>query len=158
MQLDERNSPADLSWWIRFGIQQVFVPVASLLVTFLVVDALRPDRRLSGLAQILAVSLCYATPAIFAGGTGYWRGKANSRWNKAGKYIWLVPACIFAIGFIPEMFVNPAIALRTAFLIGTGGGDTESNIGVVLVTFPVVACCAWSVGIKLAERRQTRVA
>jgi hypothetical protein len=62
------------------------------------------------------------------------------------------------VAVLPGLFTDTIRTIATFFVVNPRDGDTESGLGLILFTFPVIACCAYSAGIGYAGRRRERQA
>lgn len=142
-------------WLFGYVLQLVLVPIGSLFATFVVASMLRSTDHVNRAVEWVAATVCYLIPPATAFAVGFRVGTVRSWWADPGKAIWFPPVCLFAVGIVPGLFIDASRTLADYFVIDTRDRGTESGLGLILFTFPVAACCAYSLGIKLAERRRT---
>lgn len=154
MSYSDQAEGARLRSWALFALQQTFVPVLSFLITYCSSSILalgqHPGQKL-GLEDLAAA---YGFTAFCATAFGYSTGRRWFPLVKYGRYIYILPACVLAIGFLIDCRGGLASAVMTYFFVDAGNRDRESGLGLVLITLPTVACCGYSLGITLSECRR----
>jgi hypothetical protein len=141
--------------WGLFALQQVAVPLLSMLATgafaVLLGAVVPPGSQFAGDA---AGVFAYVCPGVFGLVFGMLARSLGSAFRQAGGRIWLAPLSFFSVTFLIDLLSFGRQAVPEFF--GIRGGSAEEGIVAVLVTLPTAACCFYSVGIRW--RRKSNLA
>jgi hypothetical protein len=140
----ESGSIVDFSWFL-FVIQQVSVPVATMIALILLAVPFEDVAARSRVAEIVGVLLAYACPPIIGWALGRVARKIGPTFRESGRGIWVAPVTLFVLVLAVSIFSDWRRALREMFMFTNE--QPESGLAVVLLTFPAVACCFYSIGI-----------
>jgi hypothetical protein len=145
------NSP-EFSWTL-FASQQVVAPLLSLAATGLLAAAfvdVTPERTSAWhIAGTIAGVITYISPGLFGFMFGALARSLGSAVKEAGRWIWVIPVSIFAVGLLVTLLSDWRQALPGLF--GVRGGENEEGLGAIFITFPTLACCSYAVGISLRK-------
>lgn len=152
--MPEIESLSDVSWFL-FIIQQISVPLFTLIVLFVIAVPFEEISRRSRFAEAICVLLVYACPPVAGWTLGRIASKLSPTFRASGRVIWVIPAVLFVLLLTGSAYSDWQKALVTAFMFRND--EPESGLGVVLITFPTVACCFYSfaVGSLRARKRET---
>jgi hypothetical protein len=140
----ESSSVADFSWFL-FVLQQVLVPVATMIALILLAVPFEDVAARSRFAEVTGVLLAYACPPVVGWTLGRVARKIGPTFRESGRGIWVAPVTLFVLVLVVSIFSDWRRAFREMFMFTND--QPESGLAVVLLTFPTVACCFYSIGI-----------
>ena len=133
-----------------FLLQQIIAPLGSLIVGGIGGILLSQMARaigLNGIGDVLIV-LC-----ILATGFGF-GCFTRSRFLEAGtsgRWVWVLPVCIWAWGFISDLLLHSP-RLVADFLWPALSSTPDVGLPALLLTLPAGASCCYSIGIYVTDR------
>lgn len=136
---------------LLFVAQMIAVPILSIPLGTLLVEILEFETGTRG-ANWLIPLVCYAAVGF---AEGYFTEKiSGSADSSGGRFVWAPLLCLIAIGVLRDRLgAGSAIReLLTWSPHSINGGASE------LLTMPAWACCCYSLGVFVANRRAGRAA
>jgi hypothetical protein len=128
---------------LAYMVQQIGVPIGSLLVVVFIGATLSPLFRIVGSSNFAEVPLGYAAALIVGSIFGFTASHLIPSIRSSGRWVWILPTSLFALVFFSECFTfSLKRAFRECFFPGQNG---EEAIGFLLMTCPTLSTVCYSV-------------
>jgi hypothetical protein len=137
---------------LSYGLQQVAVPVASLIPMGVVVEVAELSAPSSIPGRIIAAGCCFAAAAIVGliYGVSIWRLFPNAR--STGKWVWIIPILILLLGLVLDLAAfSLRVALRDLFIPRPRG---QEWLVVWLGTCPAISSVFYSAAMTAGFRHR----
>ena len=138
--------------WLLFVLQQMLIPMGSLLVSYMsssLLAVIEQPGHAFGFEDAVGYYVVIALAAFIC---GYLLRDRNHALTETGRMVYVLPLCVFILGLVMDSRGGLSHTLRAYFIVDSNDGDTESGIGLAVVTLPTLACCAYSFGIRRVRR------
>ena len=140
-------------WFVLLAGQSIALFLGSIFVTYLtsgLMASFRGPVHEFGFEDVIAN---YGVLAIFAFICGVMIGGRNFSLRESGSVVFIIPLCLLTLALLNDSRGGVDRAFRTYFIYEPGNGDSESGLGLVLLTLPTLTCCAYSAGIRFKRPR-----
>ncbi len=147
----EPESPSPIRWWLAFGVQQVVAPIASMIIGGIAGVSLAEIFSAAGFKRI-GDFFVILLPLLVGLILGYSLRNRFQVATQSGRWVWILPTCIWTSVFIDELVRFPGRVVEDMFY----PGRPDTGLGLVLFTLPAAASIFYSIGVVIAAWRAKR--
>jgi uncharacterized membrane protein YeaQ/YmgE (transglycosylase-associated protein family) len=147
----EPESPSPIRRWLSFGVQQVVAPLASMIIGGIAgvfITEVFSEVGHKGFGDFFVMLL----PLLVGFVLGYSLRTRFQAATQPGRWVWILPTCIWISVFIDEFVRFPGRVGEDMFY----PARSDTGLGLVLFTLPAAAPIFYSIGVVIAARRAKR--
>ena len=133
---------------LRFGIQQIFVPLQALIFGMVALAPFAPSADGTGLTGVL--SLLYALPSVVGFVLAYLVNMKWRQWHLAGRWVWILPSLAWLEELLFVQADMPFVDRLARDFAPTGSNE---GVNLFLGTIPTLACLFYSIGMFMLNRK-----